>query len=83
VLVEEESVGADGALMASGRTERNEIVHMVAPVGRALVGQLVPVDVERANKHSLFGRLPHEALTSLPIAARTPGEPRRNLPLAP
>jgi tRNA-2-methylthio-N6-dimethylallyladenosine synthase len=83
VLVEGESAGADGVPVASGRTERNEIVHLPIPVGRALVGQLVWVEVERANKHSLFGRLPHEALASLPTVARTAAEARRTLPLAP
>jgi tRNA-2-methylthio-N6-dimethylallyladenosine synthase len=36
-----------------GRTERNEIVHLEAPDGARLVGEIVAVEVVRANKHSL------------------------------
>jgi tRNA-2-methylthio-N6-dimethylallyladenosine synthase len=36
-----------------GRTERNEIVHLEAPDGARLVGEIVTVEVVQANKHSL------------------------------
>src|SRR5262249_42047972 len=51
VLVEGTSKSG-GAVMVQGRTDRNEIVHLEAPPGRAIVGALVEVDVVRANKHS-------------------------------
>jgi len=52
-------------LMLQGRTERNEIVHLE---GGAVswIGQMIPVEILRANKHSLTGR----ALESLPAAVR-------------
>jgi len=64
VLVE--GPGRPGTL--SGRSERNEIVHF--PGELALVGQVVPVRIERAFKNSLFGA------SLLP----SPG-PRRALPV--
>jgi tRNA-2-methylthio-N6-dimethylallyladenosine synthase len=80
VLIEGENAETDGSLVASGRTERNEIVHVEAPPGGSLVGHLVTVHIERANKHSLFGRVPKEALASLPISPRR-APVRRALPL--
>jgi tRNA-2-methylthio-N6-dimethylallyladenosine synthase len=47
---------ADGARLFQGRTERNEIVHVESDSG-ALVGEIVAVDVVRANRHSLLGRV--------------------------
>jgi tRNA-2-methylthio-N6-dimethylallyladenosine synthase len=82
VLVEGESRGEAGVALVSGRTERNEIVHLVAPEGREIAGQLVVVEIARANKHSLFGRLEDESLHALP-AARRPRTEHRMLPLAP
>ncbi|MEM6960822.1 MAG: tRNA (N6-isopentenyl adenosine(37)-C2)-methylthiotransferase MiaB, partial [Myxococcota bacterium] len=41
----------------TGRSERHEIVHFVGPDGFDLEGALVEVEVEKANKHSLMGRL--------------------------
>ena len=46
----------DGARLFQGRTERNEIVHVESD-GGALVGEIVAVDVVRANRHSLVGHL--------------------------
>jgi tRNA-2-methylthio-N6-dimethylallyladenosine synthase len=40
-----------------GRTERNEIVHIQASDPERLVGQLIDVEIVRANKHSLSGVL--------------------------
>ncbi len=40
-----------------GRTERHEIVHLDAPEGRDPTGMIVTVTLERANDHSLEGRL--------------------------
>ncbi len=40
-----------------GRTDKNEIVHVDAPADLSLVGEEVSVDIVRANKHSLGGRL--------------------------
>jgi tRNA-2-methylthio-N6-dimethylallyladenosine synthase len=50
----EGSSKAGGTL--SGRTRRNEIVHVQGAPSRA-IGRVVPVLVERANKHSLVGTL--------------------------
>jgi tRNA-2-methylthio-N6-dimethylallyladenosine synthase len=82
VLIEGEDRASDGYLVASGRTEQNEIVHVAAPVGRSLVGELLIVDIVRANKHSLVGRPSQETLESLPIAPRNAAG-HRTLPLVP
>jgi len=39
----------------SGRTERHEIVHIDAPEGLEPIGDVVEVDIVRANRHSLHG----------------------------
>lgn len=40
----------------TGRTERNEIVHVEGPPGVDLSGQLLAVEITRANEHSLLAR---------------------------
>ena len=57
---------------ASGRTERNEIVHLPAQPD-AGAGALVEVEIARANKHSLEGRV----LRVMHPAAAAPVAPRR------
>jgi len=52
-----EAQDPEGLGSFAGRTERNEIVHFTAPPGVDPVGKLVPVMVERANRHSLLGRM--------------------------
>jgi tRNA-2-methylthio-N6-dimethylallyladenosine synthase len=53
-----------------GRTERNEIVHVEAPA--SAVGRIVEVEIARANRHSLGGRLVEPfAGPSLPRRALT------------
>jgi tRNA-2-methylthio-N6-dimethylallyladenosine synthase len=85
VLVEGPSKG--GPSLVEGRTIRNEIVHLPAPEGRVVVGEIVEVDVVRANKHSLVGELTADAAASLRLEqagaapARSPRR-RRMLPLA-
>ena len=66
-----------------GRTERNEIVHVADVPGRDLVGEIVEVEIVRANKHSLLGAITEQAASALP-ARTTPAKPRRarSLPLA-
>lgn len=82
VLVEGASK-AEGKL--TGRTERNEIVHVEAPPGRDLVGALVDVTIVRAFKHSLEGALDEQTLAKVPVrasgAAARPERRRRALPL--
>jgi tRNA-2-methylthio-N6-dimethylallyladenosine synthase len=78
VLLEGEGEAKDGLTLATGRTERNEIVHVEVPRGRACAGELVSALVARANKHSLFARLSEGAAESLPIAT---APSRRALPL--
>jgi tRNA-2-methylthio-N6-dimethylallyladenosine synthase len=41
----------------TGRSHRNEIVHVETPPDRELAGQLVPAIIERANAHSLMASL--------------------------
>jgi tRNA-2-methylthio-N6-dimethylallyladenosine synthase len=56
----------------TGRTERHEIVHVQAPAGVDLTGQLLDVEITVANKRSLLGRLievPARAPLSMPAAA--------------
>jgi tRNA-2-methylthio-N6-dimethylallyladenosine synthase len=80
VLVEGPSKSEKGNLSSDrvqGRTERSEIVHIDAPGASALVGQVVDVEITRANKHSLAG---------LPLHAVAPARrvaPPCRLPLHP
>ena len=60
VLVEGPSK-ADRAGSLCGRTERNEIVHIKDVAGLALVGEIVPATIVRANRHSLEAELTLEA----------------------
>ena len=53
----------------TGRTERNEIVHLDVPPGRRLIGALVAVEITQAFKHSLHGMLDAAALAALPVLA--------------
>ncbi|MDI1447291.1 MiaB/RimO family radical SAM methylthiotransferase [Polyangium sp. 6x1] len=87
VLVE--GAGKEGTNAWSGRTERNEIVHVVGAEGLDLRGSIVEVMVTRANKHSLQAELSDEAraaakpLPAVPAQAPKPraaGE-RRSLPI--
>jgi tRNA-2-methylthio-N6-dimethylallyladenosine synthase len=74
VLVEGRDKGT-GALW-SGRSERNEIVHIADAGDKDLAGLLVEVEIARANRHSLEGRLSEEARRS--IAAR-PAAPAKSV----
>ena len=71
----------------TGRTERNEIVHLDAPPGRELIGALVEVEITQAFKHSLHGMLDAQAIASLPLPARDatarPERRRRSLTMVP
>jgi tRNA-2-methylthio-N6-dimethylallyladenosine synthase len=60
---------AHDELRVQGRTEQNEIVHLVAPADRKIVGAIVECEIARANKHSLEGTLSQDALEKLPRAA--------------
>lgn len=62
VLIEGRDKGS-GALW-SGRSERNEIVHIAGAGDRDLAGLLLSVEIARANRHSLEGRLTEEARLS-------------------
>ncbi|MEM7436123.1 MAG: tRNA (N6-isopentenyl adenosine(37)-C2)-methylthiotransferase MiaB [Myxococcota bacterium] len=53
VLVEGRSPGDSGRF--TGRTERNEIVHLVAPPSVDPTGEMVTVAIDEAYKHSLSG----------------------------
>ncbi len=67
-----------------GRSDKNEIVHVEAPEGSPLVGEIVEVDVARANKHSLAGTPAPgelERVRALAAPRRTPTKRRRLLPL--
>jgi tRNA-2-methylthio-N6-dimethylallyladenosine synthase len=80
VLVEGASKSEKGDVsrgLLQGRTDRSEIVHVEVPFASSaasLVGQVVEVEIARANRRSLVG-VPTEA-----IHAR-PGASRRSLPV--
>ena len=67
----------------TGRTERNEIVHLDVPPGRELIGALVEVEITQAFKHSLHGILDEQAIAGLPLlrqdALARPERRRRSL----
>ena len=69
VLIEGPSKSSAGKPHLSGRTSRNEIVHVEAPDGRYATGALSCVEIVRAFKHSLEGRLTEAARDALPTAA--------------
>jgi tRNA-2-methylthio-N6-dimethylallyladenosine synthase len=69
-----EKAGEPGTVQ--GRTERNEIVHVQAPGCSRLVGEIVEVEIVRANKHSLAG------VPCGPLPSREERRGRRALPLA-
>src|SRR5262249_38686130 len=64
----------------TGRTERNEIVHIADARGHDLLGQIVSVSIVRAYRHSLLGELTADARAALPVTSQ-PAR-RRSLPVA-
>jgi len=66
---------------ATGRSERNEIVHIEngANVAATRLGEVVEVEIIEAYKHSLLGRLTEAEKTRTP--ARRPVKAKRSLPL--
>jgi tRNA-2-methylthio-N6-dimethylallyladenosine synthase len=78
VLVEGASKADRGGDLATvqGRTERNEIVHVQAPGCSRLIGEIVEVEIVRANRHSLAG------IPCGPLPSRDARPARRALPLA-
>ncbi|MDC0746656.1 tRNA (N6-isopentenyl adenosine(37)-C2)-methylthiotransferase MiaB [Polyangium mundeleinium] len=91
VLVE--GAGKEGTNAWTGRTERNEIVHVVGAERLDLRGSIVEVVITRANKHSLQAELSDEARAAAkPLPAAPPAAPveapkpraageRRSLPI--
>jgi tRNA-2-methylthio-N6-dimethylallyladenosine synthase len=65
----------------SGRTERNEIVHVTGAADRELAGEVVQVTVTRSNKHSLQGELTEAARAAARPREAIGRPPRRSLPL--
>jgi tRNA-2-methylthio-N6-dimethylallyladenosine synthase len=78
VLVEGQSKA--GSNKVTGRTERNEIVHIADENGASLIGEIVEVEIVRAFKHSLEGAITKEALARRRFGAPAPTR-RRTLPL--
>lgn len=76
VLVEGEGKVSE---MFTGRTERNEIVHIKVPAGVDPSGHLVGVKIVEAFKHSLRGELLEEPLPSMRRDRPTRG--RSSLPI--
>jgi tRNA-2-methylthio-N6-dimethylallyladenosine synthase len=75
VLFEERSAAKGEAARAGmarwkGRSERHEIVHVDVPSDIDMAGELLPVSIERANAHSLIGRVD----ASLDTLRRLPSE---------
>jgi tRNA-2-methylthio-N6-dimethylallyladenosine synthase len=66
----------------TGRTRRNEIVHLDDVPGKSLTGELVTVAITQAFKHSLAGTVTADAAAALPLVGR-PAVPakKRALPL--
>ncbi len=81
VLVEGPSKGGSagaGMQIVTGRTERNEIVHMEIPEGVDATGAVVSASITRAYKHSLRGEIAPADLRRMP---RSAGRKRRALPV--
>jgi tRNA-2-methylthio-N6-dimethylallyladenosine synthase len=84
VLVEGPGKGGDGSW--SGRTGRNEIVHIAGAADLDLRAQIVEVEIARAFRHSLLGELTAAARAAAsPRHAPSPtaplSSPRRALPV--
>jgi tRNA-2-methylthio-N6-dimethylallyladenosine synthase len=78
VLVEGASKAGSGRV--TGRTERNEIVHVRDEDGASLVGELVLVRIVRSFRHSLEGEVT-EAFRAARPPVRAAGVTRRSLPI--
>ncbi|HTJ84603.1 MAG TPA: tRNA (N6-isopentenyl adenosine(37)-C2)-methylthiotransferase MiaB, partial [Polyangiaceae bacterium] len=87
VLIEGEARrGLDGAGRPTftGRTENNAIVHVDDPAALGLVGEVVEVEIVRALRHSVVGKLDEAAAARGAERARAAGarpKPRRALPV--
>jgi tRNA-2-methylthio-N6-dimethylallyladenosine synthase len=81
VLVE--GLDKESGALWSGRTERNEIVHIHSAERLELAGEIVEVLITRHNRHSLQGELTLAAQTAARPRAFVPGPARRSLPIAP
>jgi len=68
VLVEGLSRGDEGRF--TGRTSRNEIVHLLAPADADPIGELVDITIDAANKHSLLGSMDGGVVTRRKPKAR-------------
>jgi tRNA-2-methylthio-N6-dimethylallyladenosine synthase len=80
VLIEGRSKSGEG--FVSGRTRRNEIVHLTNAAGLDLLGKIVPVTITAAHKHSLQGEVPEAVRASTrPAPTPTPTPARRVLPI--
>lgn len=78
--------GKEGGALWSGRTERNEIVHVALAGDLDLEGELVEVTVTRSNRHSLQGELTEAARAAArprAIAAASPPSPASTPPPSP
>jgi tRNA-2-methylthio-N6-dimethylallyladenosine synthase len=71
-----EGAGRGDERRFTGRSARNEIVHVEVPEGLDPIGSLVSVEIAQAFKHSLLGRM-----EGAPIAER-PAPRKRVLPIA-
>jgi tRNA-2-methylthio-N6-dimethylallyladenosine synthase len=81
VLVE--GLDKESGALWSGRTERNEIVHLRSAERLDLAGEIVEVLITRHNRHSLQGELTLAAQAAARPRAPAPGPSRRSLPIAP
>lgn len=66
-----------GAESATGRTERNEIVHVNDPRALGLAGEIVEVVITQSNKHSLQGELADAG--ALPVRGPSSTRPQKRL----
>lgn len=83
VLVEGASKQTHDVQRMTGRSERNEIVHLDVPAdreGSALVGRVLDVAVVQAHAHSLLAELATSDVSSLPLRSSQP-RTKRALPV--
>ncbi len=76
-----EGLDKDSGKLWSGRTERNEIVHVTGSGDRELGGEVVEVTIVRSNKHSLEGELTEASRAASRPREVKPKTGRRALPL--
>jgi tRNA-2-methylthio-N6-dimethylallyladenosine synthase len=76
-----EGLDKESGALWSGRTERNEIVHVHGAERLDLAGEIVEAGITRHNRHSLQGELTFAARAAARPRAAAKGPARRSLPI--